>query len=455
MSVQGIPTFSQTVADLRNTRNSGRLYRYGRTLSIVVLGAGPAGLIRTIQSLMDNHVVQVIEKRSEEARRPNTVMLKTKAIHVLTRYGIYQWLVENHKIFPDLTQICVRLGDLQDAMKAVIQAIAPDETIIKYQSTLKEINQENPQATLVIESTNGLESIEEVDLIVNAEGARSTTNELLNIGRVQVLANVPVVSGIFEDDRPKITGLCSLSSYLVKTVIQCATSVYYYAIFFFRFFFMGERFWNADRQISGSVILSTPNQNYVGCGLNPERSRQLMNFKKKIEELKAQLVNPENDEEIAQIQKELDQVEGEYHSFVKYWINLSFCAACFYAVFAKVFCIEQQEFRLTSRLPFKNFSVYEIGADKSDVSYQLLDETTFLVCGDALATVDPTTGLGANTAIESSSYFAEFLQGMRNNRDPHFLTYDYLRAAQNDVVEIHRQSRMKRMLYRPDATLAY
>ena len=453
MAIGAVPSFQQKMIELKQYRDQ-RVHWLGKQRSVVILGGGTAGLIRAIESLVRNHRTIVIEKRSEESGLYNTVALNQTTIPILQQYGIYQWLEERKLIYPykeaARPYLSVRLRDLQAGMKAVLQELSPEESIIRYKNTVANIDQSNPKAKLTLQTEHGAETIQEIDLLVNAEGSRSSTNRLLQISRRNALPSVPVVSAIFQDNRSSITGIGSFFVYIADTLAQCAVSIYYYAIFFFKFIFQGERFCNQNRVIAGALILKTPGQNYLGFGFNKEQSEKLLKLKKQMEEKKVALKNATCPEIAAQLQKESARAEKDYQSFAHYWINLSFCAANFYGVVAKIFGESTYHSENASRLPLRSFSVYDIGADRAEVTHRMLNQTPYIVCGDALATVDPTTGLGANTAITTISQFKSLVEGIEYQASLEYLLRSYDRDVTDIISKVHHESRLSRYQYRPD-----
>ena len=453
MNISEISSFQEQMQQLRAERRGNITLPRQRQLSVTILGAGPAGLIRAIESIMDNHKTLVIERRAAEEGRVNTVALNKETMPILKKYGIYQWLLENNLVFPYNEEarpyLSVRLKDLERAMKAVIQELAPEEQIIQYESTIKQISIANPKVAIQLQTGQW---VRDIDLLVNGEGSRSSTNALLQIGRREVLEKVPVIAAIFEDTRPKITGVGSFFVYIGKSIVQSMVSIYYYAIFFFKFIFQGERFWNPDRTIAGSLILKTPGQNYLGCGFSKEHSKELLALQKQVEDIRQELEQNDTPE----MREQLVNAEAEFNAFASYWINLSFCAAnvlAFLIKCAKCLCCNVREVQLETagRFPLKNFKMIEIGADRAVESERRMRESAYLLCGDALATVDPTTGLGANTAIGKVDCFREVMYGMRRKRNLQTLLDEHRDSMNAKVSSIHSESRALRAQYRPDA----
>jgi hypothetical protein len=194
--------------------------------------------------------VNVFEKRTDASQgRKNTVPLKPETLQLLKYYGVYPYLLEKGLIFPaEGGSFNVRLKDLEDAMKVVIGELT-QEGIINYESQLERIvSRPNAKVDLVIRSAGRQLQLNNVDVIVIAEGAHSPTNELLGNRRIAVLPSLPVIAAIFKDDRPSIRGVSTLFQYVGKTLAHTAVSVYYYAIFFFKCAFLRRAFFQSSTQ---------------------------------------------------------------------------------------------------------------------------------------------------------------------------------------------------------------
>jgi len=350
--------------------------------------------------------------------------------------------------------LLVRLKDLEQGMKAVIRELSPGREIIHYETTVQEINQNNPKASLSLRSGDVISQISDVDLIVNAEGSGSSTNKLLGIGRMQYLPKLSVISAVFVDNCPKITGLGSFLEAARKKFMQTATSVYYCAIFLFRFIFMGERLVNNSRCIAGAVAFSTPGQTYVGTGLSATESAKLMILKNKVEEKREEVKKNQNPALAVRLEKELAARELELNSFVRYWASLSLCVPNLITSIVKIASAIQRvsyPVQTSSRFPLRETSVFEIGADKANEYTREMNETAYIVCGDAMVTVDPVTGLGANTAIRTVKSFKEVLGRMALNIPVSDVLLQYNVSSAETVTNLHRQSLQARRSYRPDA----
>ena len=423
--------------------------------SIVISGGGPAGLIRAIDALVTGNPVTVIEKRKEDARvRDNTVLLQGSTVSLLKFYGVYQYLLEKGLVFREVNGNCnVRLGDLEEAMKAAITQLTPEKTI-HFDSTIERVNSyPNSKADIVIRSPSGAKNFNAVDLLVVAEGAHSPTNQLLGNRRVTVLPSIPVIAAIFKDDRPQIRGVSTFFQYVGKSLANTATSVYYYTIFFFKVVFQGEHIFNKNRKIAGSLILKTPSQNYLGCGLSKEETEVMksviQNLKNAKDELEVAKKQNDSHEKLAPLNQKVKAAQAEWDRYMKYWTAMSFCSANILGIVISIF--GAQKLDLASWLPLDHLSVTEIGADKSDTYSGKIGHSSFLLAGDTLATVDPTTGLGCNTAVKTATDFHDYVAGLNSSQDIAALQKQYNTSCDRIIAHNHAQSKHMRAAYRPDA----
>ncbi len=447
-------SFKERIETLKQSRQQVLAGSSNRP-SIVISGGGPAGLIRAIDALVTGNPVTVIEKRKQDARaRDNTVALGVDTVPLLKFYGVYQYLLENGLIFPERGgDFNVRLADLETAMKAVISQITP-EKIIYFESTIERVNSyPGAKADIIVSSPSGAKNFNAIDLLVVAEGAHSPTNQLLGNRRVSVLPSIPVIAAIFKDDRPQIRGVSTFFQYIGKSLANTATSVYYYTIFFFKVVFQGEHIFNKNRKIAGSLVLRTPNQNYLGSGLSKKETEIMKQVIQKLEnaqeELEAAKKQNYSQERLAPLNEKVKVAQKEWDRYMKYWTGISFCSANIFGILASIFGRQKLDF--ASWLPLDHLSITEIGADKSDIYSGKIGQSSFLVAGDSLATVDPTTGLGCNTAVRTATDFHDYVAGLNSKQDIASLQKNYNTNCEAIISNNHEESKRFRLAYRPDA----
>lgn len=432
---------------------------------ILIIGAGPAGLLRAIIAILNGNTVTLIEKRAENANgRDNTValhndVLNEDPVEILKKYGIYDYLEKEHLILPPTSQgLTIRLGDLEKAMKAVLSNLTKDE-IIQYNSEVVEIHSKDNKAEVLVKNKDGKITKYTPDILVAADGAHGTTQKHLGISREEALEKLPVVAAIFKDNRPRIVSVGTFFKYLGITLLNTLKKIYYFTIFFFKMIFQCEHIFNQKRVIRGGLILKTPGQNYVGYCLNKSESEKLVQDAKNVEDCQAKQADAEQTNDPSKIQeakKALDASIKQRDNRLTYYAHLSFFFANTYSFchfFARLLCCKKREWHVAKWLPLdiKNTRMITIGADKAAQTCKLLGKTICLMAGDALATVDPTTGLGCVTAITTSQLFKDVVDGFEKAEKESDLLRHYDSRITQIVTGNHERSKGMRSLYRPDA----
>lgn len=450
--------FQTTIDALQRQRNQA-LNHTGSKPQVVISGAGPAGLMRGIQALLQGSPTVILEKRGEHARhRDNVVALETETLNFLKDYGVYQYLIENHLIFkPNKRYASVKIADLEMALKKVVEELTKNENppVIQYDSEISSIGMDNVKVELTVENKDGSKTkIHDIDIFINAEGMNSTTNKILGFNRISVLPKIPVIVAIFKDDRPEVKDVSSLTKYMGKTLVQKTVADYYRSLFIFKLIFQKQSPFNDKRAIAGSLILKTPKQNYLGIALSKKETDKLLALNQKVEDIRKNLETTANDDETKQLTRALKKAEQTKKKYLKKTIGCSFYFANLINLAECMLDKGKTPLNQGSWLPldYKQTNITEIGADYIAESSGLIGDTICLTVGDAFATVDPSTGLGCNTALNTSWQFEQLLKKFRETDlsvdDILNVYHSFFEAKRQDI---HLQSKIQRLYYRPDA----
>lgn len=390
---------------------------------MVLAGAGPAGLMRALLAASLGYSVQIFEKRPEQRGRENIVALDISAIHTLKEFGVYQYLVKQKLIFPGSYDI--RVCDLEAALKHFIKEII-GSLPIEYESEIQEIEDD----TVTIKTGN-LSKKYHPDILVIAEGGKSSTNELLGLKRTDFLARLPVIAAIFKDHRP-------VNPHTVKQKFRKFYLTLSYKIsfaahlthFLFALFLQNLIVFQFKRttahpksKIAGALLLATPGQNYCGVALNSRESEKLLSLQNRIKHLQSQ-----------NQQKKAEKIEKVFKRRLNTFANHAYFAS---------FLFNPSKRRW---MPLVNTQWIEIGADRVEKCSLQKGKMVILEAGDALATVDPASGQGCSTALSSVEEFETFLK----DRD----ASQYNNSMENRIQKIHRICEDLRKLYRPDRVYA-
>jgi 2-polyprenyl-6-methoxyphenol hydroxylase-like FAD-dependent oxidoreductase len=402
--------------------------------SVVILGGGPAGLARAIESIRQGHFTQIFEKRSEgQEGRYHSVRVDSRAFQHLDDIGVLAYLHKEGLIYPEHGQkmFNARLVDIERAMKAVLERLAPQAHPIEYGRYVEQIHYNGAgQAVLEMVDKNGnREHLEKpADVLVIAEGSHSSTAKILGFQKSQVLPQVHVVTALFQDPE---TG-----SWLSFFYAQCRDfkNKMYYFLQFLKEVCQGENLLNPRRKIVASLLLGTPGQNYLGFMFTKDMQSEISSLQSDIEQLereKQRLAKEDpSAERFFQIETQKKAKQEELDEKLIYWCHMAF----FFANTLQIiqFVMGGQSFGEMCRqfcrwrpLRKDRISVIKIGVNKLDHYAEQIKNTSVLVCGDAAATFDPASGNGLNIALHSVYLFQRFLAGLNIEGDKDLLHRHY------------------------------
>ncbi len=400
-------------------------------LFVVVSGAGPAGLSCALEAIKNGNRVRVLEEGGPESKgRPQSVILIPNTVRFLKKHGIYQTLLENKLIYPAKEGQCtVRLVDLEKTMR---EAVESHGVKIEYNAAITKIfkDQVTDKATLTLNNTSCVES---VDLLINAEGHHSKTNSFFENHRVEVYDKQPILVSILKDDRPPIEDIKSFVIYSSKTARNVAMTIYYHVIYLFRAIFWNEHFLDSKRQIAAAVTLRTPGQHHVGFGFSKGLSEKLISLS---ENVKSGLAK----------QEELDQL-------IEYWTHVALAEVnCFALItyIASFFGIKETMFVAAPYYPLSSHSIAYIQSDYVEKPSIQVGKTSILMTGDALATVDPTTGPGCNVAIQQAMSVQAVIHSLEQKIPLKNALSHYDKVSRKTIKEMHDKALEFRELCRPD-----
>lgn len=97
--------------------------------------------------------------------------------------------------------------------------------------------------------------VKAIDLIVNTEGRKSSTNVLVGITRIPVLSKISAIAAIFREKNASYTTI-------------------------------HQNFYVNDEIITAGTFIKTPEQIYLGFGLAQKENEYLLEFQEKIKNAK-------------------------------------------------------------------------------------------------------------------------------------------------------------------------
>lgn len=312
------------------------------------------------------------------------------------------------------------IGDLEKAMKIVLQEVCGAE-LIHYDSQIEEIVRHAEKDIDLIINTSGrpLWTIQSVNLLVIAEGTHSTTNKnLLQNAQREILP--PVKYLIASSQRSQNV------EQMNKGLRIVFHHLYYHFVFLGFLFTRLLRFWNPSFPVAKTAIINTPGQKGIVVVFTKNTTDKM---------LKMTTGNKDSRKTI--------------ESFLKRWIAIS----QWHANYSKLISIILRRnyighFGLLRSIDY--MSIIELVTCYSNTSSGEVGNTPYIIVGDALCTVDPFTGLGCNSAIQTSSIFQVFIEGLEENKNKKTLLNKYDLSIGEEIEELHTASVYMRESYRPD-----
>lgn len=371
----------------------------------LIVGAGPAGLIRAIFFALKNQPFQLLEKRTvDKTARPNTVTLgkwDPKELDILSFTGALADL-ESHISFGHnrAHYIEVSLGSLERSLEHVLLEITNPTTQSQKPCYEHEISDISPEG-ISIKHHNTVHQVKPKIVFVT-DGSKSTTREQLGIQQVQLSVPSYLVFSIFKDNESatQTTWLQKIGYRLSNTMrgLWLILRVLLYAVVT-----------RKTLETSYSTIITTgpsglsriPAHDYL---LQIYRREESDVIKKNIDELRYldQLINyymqqgDDATQRVAFLKEEQrireDQLKKELaeQAMDKYGL-LDFIHACFNPA--------GHSMRDAAMTLDKNYPV-EIILTRTQQSQVNVNGTLFLLRGDAAHTTDPFSGTGCKTALE-------------------------------------------------------
>ena len=266
--------FRQRIENLRALRGNGLRNGADRDHLVLIIGAGPAGLIRAISATLQGLKTVVLESRPEDApRRPQIAVIRSEAvIALLDQLGALDFLFKENRIFPfGRLKLEVSLGDLELAFTAVLRLVAADEPdrivpdqIVQYGVVVERIDVEQGLARVVARKS-GHKSDRQVllsftpRLIVIADGKRSPTSALLGISRRPRFRSHTGIIAIFRADAGGLSPL--------RRMLGALASKLSYAFH--------RHVSRRGAKLEAGTILQVPGHHYLGLDLTPDEEMRL------------------------------------------------------------------------------------------------------------------------------------------------------------------------------------
>lgn len=379
--------FRQRVENLRALRNINLRRRASHDYSVLIVGAGPAGLIRAISATLQGLKTTVLELRPEHAtRRPQIAVIRSQTvIALLDRLGVIDFLFKENRIFPlGRLQLEVSLGDLELAFETILRLLAADEQdrIVQYGTVIERIDREQGLARVIASKSDRRTLLSfSPHLIVIADGKRSPTSRLLGISRRDRFNSHTGIIAIFRADgsglsrwRRMLGALASKLNYAFHRYVS-----------------------RKGGKLVAGTILQVPGHHYLGLDLARDEEIRLRNAM-----VRAGEVNSGAEGASANGQRNAAET-GELRRLLRFWAKYGFEAIRTEPRGSA----PHTGGRPIAWLPLDPHLAMpiEVVSDRAEVFCGHIGETFVMLEGDAQLTIHPGSAYGCAKAFLSARLF--------------------------------------------------
>jgi hypothetical protein len=389
--------FRQRIENLRALRNISVRNRENRHYSVLIVGAGPAGLIRAISATLQGLKTVVLELRPEDGpKRPQIVVIRSQAvIALLDQLGVVDFLFKETRIFPfGQLQLEVSLADLELAFEAILRFVTADEQdqIVQRGTFIERIDQEQGLARVTARKSDQQTLLSfSPQLIVIADGKRSPTSAVLGITRRDRFHSHTGIIAIF---RAEGRGLSQWRRMLGELASKLNYAFHRYVS-------------RRGIKLVAGTILQVPGHHYLGLDLAPDEEMRLRNAITRTGDVDfgAEGVSPNGSKSPTE--------RAEFRRLLRFWAKYAFEA---------IRTQPKGSAPHTGGRPIHWLPLdpqlampIEVVTDRADVFCGHIGETFVMIEGDAQFTIHPGSAYGCAKAFLSARLF-DFLLRARLSR---------------------------------------
>jgi hypothetical protein len=389
--------FQACIENLRGLRKFNLKKNRCDDYSVLIVGAGPAGLVRAISAVLQGLMTIVLELRPENApRRPQIVVIRSQAvITLLERLGVIDFLFKENRIFPlGRLRLEVSLGDLELAFRTVLRAVAPNDSALtmRYGVKVVRIDQDGRLAR-VIASDGGAQLSFSPKLLVIADGRHGQTSALLGISRRGQFHSHTGIIAIFRAGEKTLSRWDRMFGEIVSKLNYV----------FHRF---------VSRKGAGllaGTILQAPGHHYLGVDLTRDKEMRLRDVIARARKAHADAENNESSQTAAPPNTD------ELRRMVLFWCRYGFEAIRMHPQGSA----PSTGGRPISWLPLDpQFAApIEVISDRADVFCGHIGKTFVMLEGDAQFTIHPGSAYGCTKALLSARLFDFLLRARLSEPD--------------------------------------
>lgn len=377
----------------------------------LIVGAGPAGLIRALYFKLQNQNFEIIEKRSnDKTPRPNTLTLgkwEPRELEILFFLGVIP-LLESKASFghnnPNYME--VKVGDLEEALESVLCKLNENISPVQFDTEIKRVTKENDRAVvhMINRHTQEKTTLSPSSLIIT-DGFKGTTKELIGISRIDLAKPTLVAFSIFKQAIQKQESKDKPSSIQYRFLNGIKGSLVVARV-------LGETLLlnkNAEQAYASSMeggpsgISRLPDQDYLFRVLKREEQNIVEeNYKNEITKLDQKIKRQEekNTSKTLQKKEDLKTLKNKKMTELKNYLNQKSKDA--HGVLDFLQSVYHPEGHKMGDAPkeITDSVLVDTIISKAERSLVQIGGIPCLVRGDACHTTDPYTGTGCKTAIE-------------------------------------------------------
>lgn len=348
---------------------------------IVIIGAGPAGLMRGLLAALHNIPFVIIEKRPETKgrSRDNIINFGTmiQEIQLLEMFGIFSLADGNGQMVIKQAKKEISLDDLESCLKLVLNELQPNSILYERSMTSLEVSEDSLKVQI------GERQITP-SMVIDCSGTNSPFLEAVGVQKQKLSKPTDAIIAFFEDED------CDDKIKYEKKVIKEASQ---------------QRLAMIPQNLKRLGIMLRNKVDYLGSSLSPAELSFLRN---RIKFLESSKFLPDNE-------KCKNGISANV-KFMQEWVENEMTPLR-----------ENIDLILTSQAPgsykpiyrkFRSGNIIHLPLYKAESPYALISGVPVIFAGDAQQTVDPSIGKGASKAMAtaySDLFLMNFVGGVKFN----------------------------------------
>jgi len=376
--------YRQHIENLKTLRSVNKRTRINPAYSVLIVGAGPTGLIRAVSAMLQGLQTTVLESRPEDAakRRQIVVIRSQTVIALLEKLGVIDFLLKEDLIFPlGRLQLEVSLAGLELAFQAILHNLADDEQslVIHHETVIERIDLKDGLARVTARKSGQQSLSVSPHLIVIADGRHSPTSALLGISRRDQFHSHTGIIAIFRTDGRQL----SRTGRMLGDLASKLNYVFHRHVS------------RKGANLLAGTILQVPGHHYLGLDLARDEELRLRAAIKRAES------------------KQAGGTSQELQRLVRFWARYGFEAIRTQPIGTA----PHSGGRPIDWLPLDPDLAMPIAvvSDRADVFAGHVGETFVMIEGDAQFTIHPGSAYGCAKAFLSARLF-DFLLRARLSR---------------------------------------